>query len=96
MIAAKAAQSAEADKSLTVNLKQLKKQQRVVLGIHEAYGEIYHQLSLDRLRPYSRYRTSKEVLLPMVMARTANPDSKRESVRPLAQDVGVELSRQSF
>ena len=31
----------------------------------------------------------------MVMARIANPDSKRESVRRLAQDVGVELSRQS-
>ena len=34
VIAAKAAQSAEADKPLTVHLKQLKEQQRVVLGIH--------------------------------------------------------------
>ena len=93
VIAAKAAQSAEADKPLTVHWKQLKEQQRLVLGIHEVYGEIYHQLSFDRLRPYSRYRTSNEALFQMVMARIANPDSKRESVRRWAQDVGVELSR---
>ena len=78
---------------MTVHLKQLKEQQRVVLGIHEVYGEIYHQLSFDRLLPYSRYRTSNEALLQIVMARIAIPDSKRESVRRWAQDVGVELSR---
>ena len=95
VIAAKASQSSENDKPLTVNLKHLKEQQRVVMGIHEVYGEMYHQLSFDRLLPYSRYRASNEALFQMVMARIANPDSKQGSVRRLEQDFGVELSLQS-
>ena len=92
IIAAKAAQSS--DDPLPVNLKQLREQQRVVLGIHEVYGEMYHQLSFDSLLPCSRYRASNEALFQMVMARIANPDSKRESVRRLEQDFGIGLSLQ--
>ena len=95
VIAAKASQSSENNKPLTVNLKHLKEQQRVVMGIHEVYGEMYHQLSFDRLLPYSRYRASNEALFQMVMARIANPDSKQGSVRRLEQDFGVKLSLQS-
>ncbi len=77
---------------LTVDLKQLQEQQRVVMGVHEVYGEIYQHLGFDHLLPASRYRASNEALFHCVMARIANPDSKRSTVRLLEQDFGVSLA----
>ena len=85
------AKAKEEDGPLNVDLKKLEEEQRVVLGIHEVYGELYQQLSLDRLLPTSRYRASNDALFNCVMARIANPDSKRASVRLLEQDFGVSL-----
>ena len=82
----------DTDKPLKVDLKQLREEQRVVLGIHEVYGEVYRQLGFDSLLPASRYRASNEALFHSVLARIANPNSKRGSVRLLEQDFGVSLS----
>ncbi len=46
---AKAQSSQAAKAALTVDLKQMAEEQRVVLGIHEVYGEVYRQLSFDTL-----------------------------------------------
>ena len=51
-------------------------EQRVVLGIHEVYGEVYRQLSFDTLLSQRRYRASHEALFHCVMARIATPQSK--------------------
>ena len=83
--------SRAANKALRVDLKQLEEEQRVVTGIHEVYGATYRQLGFDKLLPRSRYRASHDSLLHTVMARIANPDSKRGSVRRLEQDFGVGL-----
>ncbi len=96
-VVAKQVLQAKRDKSpdltpLSVDLKQLREEQRVVLGIHEIYGEIYRQLGFDTVLPSTRYRASNEALFNCVMARIANPDSKRGSVRLLEQDFGVALS----
>ena len=48
-------------------------------------------LGLDALLPRSRYRASHDALFHVVMARIANPDSKRGSVRRLEEDFGVSL-----
>ena len=86
------AQAAKASKTaLNVDLRQMVEEQRVVLGIHEVYGEVYRQLSFDTLLPQKQYRASEETLFHCVMARIANPKSKRGSVRLLEQDFGVSL-----
>ena len=61
-------------------------------GIHEVYGEIYQQLGMDKLLPRYRYKASHDALFHCVMARIANPDSKRGSVKTLAEDFGVDLN----
>jgi len=76
---------------LPVDLKQLEEEQRLITGVHEVYGEMYRQLGLDGLLPRSRYRASHDALFHVVMARIANPDSKRGSVRRLEEDFGVSL-----
>lgn len=86
------ARSKNQDQPLHVNLKRLREEQRVVQGIHEVYGEMYHQLGFDSLLPAHRYRASSNALFHTVMARIANPDSKRGSVRLLEEDFGVSLS----
>ena len=90
MIEAKAAKASKA--TLNVDLRQMVEEQRVVLGIHEVYGEVYRQLSFDTLLSQRRYRASHEALFHCVMARIANPKSKRGSVQHLEQDFGVSLS----
>ena len=81
----------QGDGKLPVDLKQLEEEQRLITGIHEVYGEMYRQLGLDGLLPRSRYRASHDALFHVVMARIANPDSKRGSVRRLEEDFGVSL-----
>ena len=76
---------------LPVDLKQIEEEQRLVTGVHEVYGEMYRLLGLDELLPRSRYRASHDALFHVVMARIANPDSKRGSVRRLEEDFGVSL-----
>ena len=77
--------------NLPVDLKQLEEEQRLITGIHEVYGEMYRMLGLDTLLPRTRYRASHDALFHTVMARIANPDSKRGSVRRLEEDFGVGL-----
>ena len=69
----------------------LEEEQRLITGVHEVYGEMYRLLGLDELLPRSRYRASHDALFHVVMARIANPDSKRGSVRRLEEDFGVSL-----
>lgn len=87
-----AARSRQDDAPLKVDLKQLIETQRLVSGIHAVYGAVYESLGLDRLLPAWRYRASHKALFHSVMARLANPDSKRASVRALAADFGVQAS----
>ena len=67
------AKAAKAQAALNVDLRQMVEEQRVVLGIHEVYGEVYRQLSFDTLLPQKQYRASHEALFHCVMARIANP-----------------------
>ena len=80
--------------ALPVNLKQLRETGRIVSGIHDVYGQAYQDLGLHQLLPAQRYRTSNEVLCHCVMARLANPKSKRASVGDLATNFGVQIPLQ--
>ena len=87
-----AAQAQQDSAPLKVDLRQLRETQRLVSGIHAVYGAAYESLGLDRLLPAWRYRASHKALFHCVMARLANPDSKRASVRALEADFGVQVS----
>jgi len=81
------------DKPLNVNLKNLREEARVVTGIHEVYGQIYKDLGFDKVikKPQRNVAANKN-LFNIVMARIANPTSKRSSVMALEKDFGVKLS----
>ena len=86
------AKQREADRPLKVDFRQLRETQRVITGIHAVYGAVYEELGLHRLLPRYRYPAAHDVLFHSVMARIANPGSKRHSVRVLEEDFGVQLS----
>jgi hypothetical protein len=74
------------------NLKALKEEQRVVVGIHEIYGKMYDELGFGRVFPESAsYDSARRYLRHIVMARIADPQSKRQSVKLLKDDFDVEL-----
>ena len=76
---------------LRVDLKALREEHRIVTGVHEAYGAVYRELGFVRLLN-ARHRASAPALFHTVMARVANPHSKRETARRLGRDFGVSLA----
>lgn len=81
------------EEPLEVNLKNLREERRVSVGIHEVYGRLFEDLGFNRsLENPRRQAVSGRNLFHLVMARIANPASKRASVADLAEHFGVELS----
>ena len=80
------------DQPLQVGLKQLREESRVTAGIHEIYGKLFDELGFDRVvgDPARRVQAAKTIK-HLVMARIANPASKRKSVIELERDFGVKL-----
>jgi transposase len=78
---------------LRVDLKQLKEEQRTIIGIHEVYGKLYEELGFSNLfSSATRHYHQAELLRHIVMARIANPVSKRSSVMMLERDFGIHLN----
>ena len=75
-----------------VNVTDLIEEQRLVAGIHEAYGKLFDDLGYSKVnsRP-SRNKMITEVFKNIVLARIANPASKRSSVLKLEEDFGVTI-----
>ena len=75
-----------------VNLLDIKEERRVIKGIHDVYGKLYDELGFNGIitNP-SRNRRSQEALKEIVLARVANPDSKRASVSNLETNFAVHL-----
>jgi len=80
------------EKPLRVDLKQLREESRVVVGIHEIYGKLFDELGFDRVvgDPARRVQAAKTIK-HLVMARIANPASKRKSLIDLERDFGIKL-----
>lgn len=72
----------------SVKLSDLREQSRTIVGIHAVYGEIFDQLNLNSVFG-ARQSSWRGVFKDLVLARIANPDSKRASVRVLEQDFGL-------
>jgi transposase len=75
-----------------VNLLDIKEERRVIKGIHDVYGKLYDELGFNGLigNP-ARNKRSIEALKEIVLARVANPDSKRGSVNNLETNFAVHL-----
>ncbi len=76
-----------------VNLLDLIEEDRVVKGIHDIYGKLYDELQFNTILPTpSKHKAAVKALKEIVLARVANPDSKRGSVDTLASKFGVNLN----
>ena len=75
-----------------VNLLDVKEERRVIKGIHDVYGKLYDELGFNSIitNP-ARNKRSIEALKEIVLARVANPDSKRGSVNNLEENFAVHL-----
>ena len=79
------------DKEIRVDLKKLEEEQRINIGIQEIYGTIYDNL-FGQVLPHKRGESLDEILKNIVIARIANPQSKRASARFLEEDFGIKIS----
>jgi len=78
----------EEKETMLVDLKKLKEEQRTIVGIHEIYGSIYQEIGFDSILQ----KKNADLLRHIVMARIANPLSKRGSVIDLEQNFGISLN----
>ena len=75
-----------------VNLLDMIEEDRVIKGVHDIYGKLYDELGFNNvLYNPARNVASNNVLKEIVLARVANPDSKRGSVFNLEENFGIKL-----
>ncbi len=80
----------EGDNPLHVNLKDIKEERRITVGIHEFYGGLFEEIGFHRVvENPARKKASVKLLKEMVMARIASPLSKRQSVEMLEREYGI-------
>lgn len=89
-LAIQSKQNQDNNKKYNVNLKNLKEEQRIICGIHEIFGKIYEEIGFSKIiKDPARNKKSLEILQNIVLARIANPLSKRGSVNMLERDFGI-------
>ena len=79
------------EKELRVDLKKLEEEQRINIGFQEIYGKIYDEL-FGKVLTSRHGESADEILKNIVIARTANPQSKRASARLLEEDFGIRIN----
>ncbi len=78
------------------DISNLLSQGSTIIGIHEVYGKIYDQLGFNKILPNpAREVSSINIIRNVVLARIANPTSKRETVNLLVNNYGVDLKLDS-
>jgi len=80
------------DSDYKVNIKNLTEEARLISGIHDTYGKLFDDLGYKRViyNP-KRYKMAAAIFKNIVLARIANPASKRASVDTLEEDFGVTI-----
>jgi len=89
---AKERASTELELDYKVNLKNLREEQRVISGIHDVYGTLFDELGYQSILKGKRNKVSREIFKQIVLARIANPVSKKASVDMLAANFGISLN----
>lgn len=89
---AKEKKSRETEKDYKVNLKNIVEEQRVVSGIHNIYGSLFDELGYEKvINDSKKQKSAIKTYRDIVLARIANPLSKRASVDMLEEDFGVSI-----
>lgn len=79
------------DSPLPVNLRDIKEERRICVGIHQCFGRLFDQIGYGTvIKNPLRRKASVQALRNMVMARIVKPASKRSSSQMLEQGYGVE------
>ncbi|MBI5400766.1 MAG: IS1634 family transposase [Candidatus Yonathbacteria bacterium] len=81
----------EDDADYRVNLKDIREEERTVRGIHEVYGALFDELRFPTIFA-SPTKATVRLFRDIVLARVANPKSKRGSVDLLEEDFGIALN----
>lgn len=80
------------DDNYNVNLKDLFEEQRLISGFHEIYGTLYDNMGYTKvIANPSKAKISSRILRDIVIARIANPSSKRASSLMLEEDFGITI-----
>lgn len=80
------------DDNYNVNLKDLFEEQRLISGFHEIYGTLYDNMGYKKvIANPSKAKISSRILRDIVIARIANPSSKRASSLMLEEDFGITI-----
>jgi len=75
-----------------VRIKDLREEQRIVEGIGEVFGKLYTQLGFDYLIGETKKdKQWNAILKSLVIARVANPVSKRRTASLLEQDYAIKI-----
>ena len=83
----------ECGEDYKVNLKNLVEEQRVVSGIHDIYGALFDELGYAKvIKNPKRYESVVNIFRNIVLARIANPLSKKASIDLLEEDFGISLN----
>ena len=73
-----------------VNLAGFREEQRIIMGIGDIFGKLYRDLSFDTIiKGTRRNKQWNSLLKTCVLARIANPASKRETASFLERDYGI-------
>jgi len=81
-----------ADSDYQVNLKNLIEEQRLISGIHKTYGKLFYDLGYEKvIKNPARHQMAVRIFSDIVLARIANPLSKRASVDILEEDFGITI-----
>ncbi len=82
----------ESSSAYDVNLLDVVEEARHITGIHDIYGKLYDELGFGKVIPNpARNKAAMEALREIVLARIANPQSKRSSVEELQRHFGIDL-----
>lgn len=80
------------ESSDTVKIKNLREEQRIIDGIGDVFGKLYKDLKLDQLIGGTHKDEQwNDILESCVLARIANPVSKRRSASLLEEDYGIKI-----
>ncbi|AHF98065.1 hypothetical protein DESACE_06635 [Desulfurella acetivorans A63] len=75
-----------------VNLLDIEEEDRIIRGIHDIYGKLYDEIGFSHtISNPARNRKTSNTLKEIVLARIANPESKRASVLDLEENFGIKL-----
>ena len=85
------------DKDYNVDIRNIREEDRIVTGIHDVYGEVFEQLDFKHIfNNPARIKHTVEYFKQIVLARIANPDSKRASLINLEENFGINLKLDSI